>query len=97
MATVMPIAQVAREELAGFEGRLIGPEDADYDEARRVYNAMIDKRPGADRALRRRGDVAAGDRASRASTTCCSPSAAAATTAPGSAPATTAWSSTSRR
>lgn len=30
---------------AGLRGRLIRPEDTDYDAARTLYNAMIDKRP----------------------------------------------------
>lgn len=45
MSTTIDIAKIAHEQLTGFNGHLTGPHDAGYDEARRVYNSMIDKRP----------------------------------------------------
>ncbi|MGW7268630.1 FAD-binding oxidoreductase [Streptomyces sp. NPDC054842] len=38
-------AQTARAQLPAFRGQLIGPDDSGYEDARTVYNAMIDKRP----------------------------------------------------
>ncbi len=35
-----------RDLVAGLEGELFGPDDAGYDEARRVWNGMIDRYPG---------------------------------------------------
>jgi FAD/FMN-containing dehydrogenase len=59
MSTVTTAADAARREIgSAFEGELIGPEDAAYDERRRVYNAMIDKRPALIARCTGPGDVA---------------------------------------
>src|SRR5205814_33581 len=44
--------------LSGFHGQLIGPRDGQYEQARSVYNAMIDKRPALIARCADREDVA---------------------------------------
>jgi FAD/FMN-containing dehydrogenase len=40
---------------AGFSGPVLGPDDAEYEETRQIWNAMIDRRPGL--IVRCRGTV----------------------------------------
>ena len=90
MSSTTSPADAARQELTGFEGTLIGPDDSGYDEARVLYNGMIDKRPAL---IARCAAPTTWPRhsPSPASTTCRWPSAAAPTTAPAWAAWTTAW------
>src|SRR5262249_22282443 len=46
--------------IQGFRGRFIRPADADYDQARAVYNGMINKRPRFIARCRDVADVIAG-------------------------------------
>ena len=57
--TLAANAETARRELApGFEGDVIGPADAGYDDARALYNAMFDKRPAVIARCTSAADVA---------------------------------------
>ena len=57
--SVTTAADAARQELRGaFEGELIGPDDPGYEEARKVYNGMIDKSPALIARPSGPGDVA---------------------------------------
>ncbi|MCZ7588411.1 MAG: FAD-binding oxidoreductase [Gaiella sp.] len=65
MSTTVSPLQSARTELASFGDRLVGADDARYDEARTLFNAMIDKRPALIAFCTSRDDVAAAIRFGR--------------------------------
>ena len=45
MSSTVSTAHLAREELSDFRGQLIGPDSPDYEQARAVFNAVIDRHP----------------------------------------------------
>ena len=57
MSTVTSV-EAERELGPSFGGELVGPADAGYDEARALFNAMIDKRPALIARVKNAGDVA---------------------------------------
>jgi FAD/FMN-containing dehydrogenase len=61
MTLTSPVDSAAFDTLAArLEGRLIRPEDGDYDAVRAVFNGMIDRRPAAVIECRGPDDVARG-------------------------------------
>ncbi|MGA8486268.1 MAG: FAD-binding protein, partial [Gaiella sp.] len=65
MSTTVSPLDSARTELASFGDRLVGPNDGRYDEARTLFNAMIDKRPALIALCTSADDVAAAIRFAR--------------------------------
>jgi len=65
MSTTVSPLQSARTELASFGDRLVGPDDPRYDEARALFNAMIDRRPALIARCASADDVAAAIRFAR--------------------------------
>src|SRR6187397_1539991 len=65
MSTTISAVESARAALPTFGDRLIGPADPRYDEARALFNAMIDKRPALIARCETADDVAAAIRFAR--------------------------------
>ena len=64
-------------DLSGFGGSLLRPGDDGYDEARRVFNGMIDRRPRSSPAASTVDDVVAAVKMARDGTCHCRSTAAA--------------------
>src|SRR6516225_2511225 len=45
MSSIAPVASAAADLTASFGGQLLKPADAGYEEARKVHNGLVDKRP----------------------------------------------------
>jgi FAD/FMN-containing dehydrogenase len=58
MSTTTALMHTARSEMPGFQGRLTAAADPGYDEARKVYNAMIDRHPALIASCTDSSDVA---------------------------------------
>ncbi len=67
MSTVAVDAERLSELRATFSGRILEPADAGYEEARRVHNGMIDRRPALIARCRNAADIADAVRFARAS------------------------------
>jgi FAD/FMN-containing dehydrogenase len=65
MSATISALDSARAELGSFGDRLVGPNDARYDETRSMFNAMIDKRPALIALCTDADDVAAAIRFAR--------------------------------
>ena len=57
MSSVRSVAEVAGELSATFSGQLLRPADAGYEEARKVHNGLVDKRPALIARCRGAADV----------------------------------------
>jgi len=58
MTAASHVAEAATELASKFAGQLLQPTDSDYDEARKVHNGLVDKRPALIARCRGAADIA---------------------------------------